>query len=90
MHHLFQASSTIAAAVAGGIALVIWCLLFAILIFKKSKGNKKETSSDLNKTEQQIDAESEGYDPNEKPSLYELQIPDSPGPVVKPKKWSFT
>ena len=34
-----------------------------------------------------MDAEGEGYDPNEKPSLYELQIPDSPGPVVKPKKF---
>ena len=81
---LFQTNSAIAAAVAGGIALVVWFILFGILLFKK----KKKGSNDSVNAEQQIEDNKE-LGENVKPSLFEMQIPESPGPVVKAKKLPF-
>ena len=78
---VFQTNSAIAAAVAGGIALVVWFLLFGILLFKK----KEKGRNDSEIAEQQIEDEVK-LGENVKPSLFEMQIPESPGPVVKPKK----
>ena len=66
---------------AGGIALVVWCLLFVILLFKK----KKKGNNDSVNGEQQIE-DKDKFENDVKPSLFEMQIPESPGPVVKPKK----
>ena len=71
------------AAVAGGIALVVWCLLFAILIFKK----KKEGRNDGGDAEDRVEEDKVGE--RVKPSLFEMQIPESPGPVLKPKKFTI-
>ena len=76
-----QSYSTIAAAVAGGVALVLWCILFVVLLIKKQKKGDKSKNNDA-KTEN-ADGEVAGYNNS---NLYELQIPDSPGPIVKPKK----
>ena len=70
---------------AGGIALVVWFLLFAVLLFKKKKGT--DTQATESNVEQQSKDLSDQYE--EKPSLYELQIPESPGPIVKPKKFTI-
>ena len=78
---VFQTNSAIAAAVAGGIALVVWFLLFGILLFKK----KEKGRNDSEIAEQQIEDEVK-LGENVKPSLFEMQIPESPGPVVKPKE----
>ena len=76
---VFEENSTLAAAVAGGVALVVWCLMFAVLLYKKNKSQPAAPEP--------RDPELTGGTEEVKQNVYELQIPDSPGPpLVKPKR----
>ena len=72
---IFQENSTLAAAVAGGVGLVVWCLMFAVLLYKKKKTSPTGSEDPEMRVGEEV-----------KSNVYELQIPDSPGPLVKPKR----